>query len=195
VFIVGILGTIAYMYTFAIKDLKKENIANPQIRAWAKAGISGLAFFIWAFFLGGPFAQINFHEPIGTILILVFTFVNPFLYDYIPFPETTANLSIFNIKTVKASSDEVFGYVSSITILNRCADDVNLGKFRLYWRTFWHQEREAATYNYTGGPIKSTEEVSIDLKLRFHENPKAEIHILKIETSLGIVQSSPIKKP
>lgn len=49
---------------------------------WIHVVISVVAFAIWIFTLGGPFAAWNLHVPlfIGSLLVLAWTFVVPFLY-------------------------------------------------------------------------------------------------------------------
>ena len=42
--------------------------------AWTQAGIAAVAFVIWAFALGGPFATFSWYEPAyGSLLIIRFT--------------------------------------------------------------------------------------------------------------------------
>jgi len=44
--------------------------------------ISMLAFIIWLYSMGGPFEYYGLHEPyLGSLFILAFTFVVPYVYD------------------------------------------------------------------------------------------------------------------
>jgi hypothetical protein len=48
---------------------------------WVHVGISSVAFMIWTYSLGGPFAYYGLHIPyIGSLLIMTFTFFVPYVY-------------------------------------------------------------------------------------------------------------------
>ena len=48
---------------------------------WIHVGISTVAFVLWIYSSGGPFKQLGLHQPyIGSLLILGFTFIVPYLY-------------------------------------------------------------------------------------------------------------------
>ncbi len=86
IFVLAFIGSFLYMYKTAMDELIKKDIAYPKQRATLKAGISAGAFIIWAICLGGPFGFIKFYEAIGAVAILVFTFVTPWFYMFIPIP-------------------------------------------------------------------------------------------------------------
>lgn len=53
--------------------LRQTNEPEQQ-PAYLQAGISTLAFFVWVFALGGPFAHFEFyHEAYGSLLLIGFT--------------------------------------------------------------------------------------------------------------------------
>ena len=61
---------------FGTADPQKN--LTPQ---WTTVGISSVAFIIWIYSLGGPFAAFHLHTPyIGSLLVLVWTFFVPFFY-------------------------------------------------------------------------------------------------------------------
>ncbi len=48
---------------------------------WAHVAISTVAFVIWIYTLGGPFAAINWYVPyLGSLLVLAWTFFVPIFY-------------------------------------------------------------------------------------------------------------------
>lgn len=48
---------------------------------WKAVAISAIAFIIWIYSLGGPFAAYNLHIPyVGSLLVLVWTFFVPIFY-------------------------------------------------------------------------------------------------------------------
>jgi hypothetical protein len=54
---------------------------NNQPSQWGPVLIASVAFIIWVYTLGGPFATFNLHVPyIGSLLILAWTFFVPFFY-------------------------------------------------------------------------------------------------------------------
>ena len=51
---------------------------SPQ---WTAVGISAVAFVIWVYSLGGPFAAYGVHVPyVGSLLVLAWTFFVPIFY-------------------------------------------------------------------------------------------------------------------
>lgn len=86
IFVLGLLGTFLYIFRNAKSALTKEGIDNAGQRSLLKAAISALAFFIWALYIGGPFAGIAGYATYGTLGILGFTFITPAIYDSIPIP-------------------------------------------------------------------------------------------------------------
>ena len=58
-------------------DRKKRQ--KPQ---WRAVIISSVAFVIWLYLLGGPFELFSWHfQYVGSLLVLVWTFIAPFLYE------------------------------------------------------------------------------------------------------------------
>ena len=93
IFLIALIGTFVYMRKNAKEALTKEGIDNVEQRSILKAAISTLAFFIWAFYLGGTFAGIEGYATYGTLGILGFTFLTPAIYDSIPIPFPTGTKS------------------------------------------------------------------------------------------------------
>jgi len=85
IFFLALLGTFVYTRRNAKKDLKGK-VKYVEQRAFWKAVIATVAFFIWALYLGGPLAGITGHETYGTLAIMGFTFFTPVVYDAIPVP-------------------------------------------------------------------------------------------------------------
>jgi hypothetical protein len=83
IFLLAFAGTFYYIYQTATADLKNKNIENKKERAAIKAGISTVAFIIWAITLGGPWSFLVYYEAIGALTIPTFTFLSPIIYDLI----------------------------------------------------------------------------------------------------------------
>lgn len=48
---------------------------------WVHVAISAVAFVIWVYTLGGPFAASDLYEPyVGSLLVLAWTFFVPIVY-------------------------------------------------------------------------------------------------------------------
>jgi hypothetical protein len=48
---------------------------------WTSVIVSSLAFIVWLYSLGGPFAALGIHVPyVGSLLVLAWTFFVPFFY-------------------------------------------------------------------------------------------------------------------
>ena len=57
----------------------KPNEVHPV--AWPQVAISVVSFAVWAYALGGPFVAWGIYLPwLGTLLILGWTFLVPFIY-------------------------------------------------------------------------------------------------------------------
>jgi len=58
--------------------------ADPQSNLspdWTHVAISAIAFVIWVYTLGGPFAAADLYEPyVGSLLVLAWTFFVPMVY-------------------------------------------------------------------------------------------------------------------
>jgi hypothetical protein len=195
IFIAGIIGSFAYMYRNAHRDLVKENILNPVMRASVKAIISSFAFFIWAFYLGGPFKDITFQSAIGVLLILFFTFANPFMYDLVPFPNNNGLLSVTvgKIEQTTKGTKVVPGNISDITILNRSCENIQLGKATLYWKKNPLQKISTYELELNGTAVLANSSQTILKNMQFSESENAKTHILEIQTSKGIVKSELLK--
>jgi hypothetical protein len=73
--IICLLGVIA-LKAYGTAD--PEKIKPPD---WVHVGISTVAFTIWVYTLGGPFAAYNLAVPyIGSLLVLAWTFFVPIFY-------------------------------------------------------------------------------------------------------------------
>ena len=189
-FAAGIIASLGYMYISASNDLVKEKILNPRMRASVKAGLSAVAFCIWAFYLGGPFVGVNYQSTIGVLLILGFTLANPFLYNLVPFPNSNGLLSVA-VNKVEKTDGEIPGTISEIEFRNRGSEKIQLGKATLYWKTGW---REVPVYEIDlNDGAEANKDKTLDGKvMRFSSQKNAKTHILKIQTSGGLVQSEPI---
>lgn len=56
----------------------RRNGVGPQ---WASVVLSAVAFVIWVYSLGGPFAAFNLHKPfLGSLAIMAWTFFVPLWY-------------------------------------------------------------------------------------------------------------------
>jgi hypothetical protein len=203
VFVAGIIATLAYMYRSAYNDLAKQKIPNPKMRSLAKAVISTFAFGIWALYLGGPFAATNststtvnasgqaLYTIFGTLLILGFTLANPFIYDSIPFPNSSDDLSIVTIEHKKTTKPNDLGQVNSVTLRNHTSEDIRITKISLYWRKNDFEKALAASKKISI-IIPANSELKIAENLAFMDYD-SKIHYLELETADGIIlKSQPI---
>ncbi len=70
--LVGVVVVRAYGTTDPEKNLPPD---------WTHVAISSVAFVIWVYSLGGPFAALGWYVPyIGSLLVLAWTFFVPYLY-------------------------------------------------------------------------------------------------------------------
>ncbi len=83
IFLMAFAGTFYYIQKTATADLENKKIENKKQRAMIKAGISTVAFVIWAITLGGPWSFLTYYEAIGALAIPAFTFLSPIIYDLI----------------------------------------------------------------------------------------------------------------
>ena len=81
IFLLAFGGTFYYIHKKAVEELGKKSITSKNARALMKAGISSVAFIIWAITLGGPWSFLVHFEAIGVLLIPTFTFLSPIIYD------------------------------------------------------------------------------------------------------------------
>ena len=201
VFGAGVIASLFYMYSSSHNDLVKNNIPNPMMRSLAKAIISTFAFAIWALYLGGPFAasvstSAGTVSPsgqalttiYGTLLILGFTLANPFIYNSLPFPNSSSDLSIVN-KEYTATKSNVLGKVNNVTMRNHTSEEIKLTKASLYWKKNYFQKPLAASkkINQT---VPANSELIIKEKLSFMDL-KSKMHYLEIETANGCIIRNP----
>lgn len=65
----------------AVVASRYRGTADPKPN-WAQILLASLAFVIWVYTLGGPFAAFNLHIPyIGSLLVLAYTFFVPLFYE------------------------------------------------------------------------------------------------------------------
>ncbi|MBO9998017.1 MAG: hypothetical protein J7641_03250 [Cyanobacteria bacterium SID2] len=65
-FIFGVFLTLGWTFKQTQEAKKKP--------AWTQIGISCVAFVVWVFAIGGPFAELSFYTPLyGSLLLLVYT--------------------------------------------------------------------------------------------------------------------------
>lgn len=190
IFIAGLVATLAYMYSNAYSDLVKEKILSPKLRATAKAGISALAFIVWAFYLGGPFAGVPYQQPIGTLLVLLFTLGSPFFYDRLRFPDN-AQLATLKITQKTKSTSDMPGHIDTINIKNNYSENIKLSKAILYWKKRF-VEIPTSEYEFNDAVVNANKNLSQPLELEFSAEKNAKNHILKIQTTKGVLKSDPI---
>lgn len=68
-------------------------IALGNVLYWRKSGVKDtlqfvlltLAFAVWVFTIGGPFAQVAWYQPfMGSVILGLFTFLVPLIYEGLP---------------------------------------------------------------------------------------------------------------
>jgi len=174
IFIVGLLGTFLYMRRSAINDLQSQKVDYYRQRALVKAGIATFAFFLWAIFLGGPWAIIPSYQTFGTLLILGFTLLNPVLYEAIAFPITLGSKQVtVNVKYNPTVGD-VPGKIVQVTIKNHTSENLNVAALDL----FSGSSIVISESNTTIIEAKKTVTITPS-KLMF--NPKVDNHYLKVK--------------
>ena len=73
--VICLIGVIVLM-AYGTADLKKNK--KPD---WIHISISSVAFIIWVYAMGGPFAAYNLQIPwIGSLAVLAYTFFVPIFY-------------------------------------------------------------------------------------------------------------------
>jgi hypothetical protein len=66
----------------AIRVYGTTDTASSLPPDWVHVAISTVAFVIWVYTLGGPFAAINWYVPyLGSLLVLAWTFFVPIFYQ------------------------------------------------------------------------------------------------------------------
>jgi len=75
--------------TFVVRAWQTADPANHKPPQWSAVAISCVAYLIWLYSSGGPFAAYNVYIPwLGTILVGFFVFFVPYIYQGDPFPPT-----------------------------------------------------------------------------------------------------------
>jgi hypothetical protein len=195
VFVVGLIATFAYMYRGAHSDLVSHKIPNPIMRGLAKAIISTFAFAFWAIYLGGPFAGTSnastqaLNTIYGTLFILGFTLASPFIYDSLPFPNSSSDLSIVNKIDYKATKPNDLGQVNKVTVRNHTSEDIKLVKISLYWMKNSFQKALAASKKLDLA-VKPSSELAIDKLDLVFMDCDSKIHYLEVETANGCILKS-----
>jgi hypothetical protein len=132
IFIAGLVGTFLYMRRTAVNELKGQGVTYSGQRASVKAMIAASAFVIWALFLGGAWAFIADYQTYGTLLILAFTLLSPFLYEGFHFPLRLSGKQV----TVKVKYDRTIGNtpgnITEVTIINHSQKDLETKEFLLF---------------------------------------------------------------
>jgi hypothetical protein len=194
-FAAGIIAAFIYTLRNARNDLKEHNVPNPNMRGTVKAGISSFAFFTWALYLGGPFESSSgttiqpFNVVLGTLLILLFTLANPFIYNFFPFPNSSSDLSIEEPKYAQTEEENV-GKLKSIIVRNHTNKDIKLANIALYWQKNILQRKvaDSRTYEKT---VTVGEDLKIEEELRCRDC-KSKLHYVEIQTANGIIIKSPM---
>ena len=74
--ILGIVGTILYGYW----RNRKDAVPNAAI----KVGLALIAFLIWAYTLGQPFANYGWYDAFwGGVLLIIYLFLSPLAYEMV----------------------------------------------------------------------------------------------------------------
>lgn len=64
IFVICLIGTFVYL-----------RVPPQNVTSWTQLCISTVAFAVWAFALGGPFADLSWYKPVfGEVLLPIFTF-------------------------------------------------------------------------------------------------------------------------
>ena len=74
---------LGFTILFMARETRKleENQSANRPTDWTHVVISSISFLFWVYALGGPFAEFGIYVPwIGTLLILGWTFVTPYIY-------------------------------------------------------------------------------------------------------------------
>ena len=78
------LAVWALVCLAGVLALRAYGTADPEANKspdWVHVVISAVAFVIWVYTLGGPFAAANIYEPyVGSLLVLAWTFFVPLFY-------------------------------------------------------------------------------------------------------------------
>jgi hypothetical protein len=192
----GLIATFIYTLRNARNDLMTTNVPNPNMRGTVKAAISTFAFFTWALYLGGPFGVTNIttvqplNVVLGTLLILLFTLANPFIYNFFPFPNSSSDLSIKGKVKYEQAKNEEPGRFTSVALRNHTSKDIKLSKLTLYWQKNPLQRvmADSGIYQKT---VPAHNDLEITETFRCMDC-NSKIHYLEIQTDNGIILRSPI---
>jgi hypothetical protein len=70
---------ICLVFVFIVRTHVTKDANNKP--DWKIVGFSAIAFLIWSYSMGGPWAAYNLYIPyLGGLLVLVWTFIAPYLY-------------------------------------------------------------------------------------------------------------------
>jgi hypothetical protein len=83
-----VLAIWAFVCLIGVIAVKAYGTADPAAHVapdWVHVAISAVAFVIWVYSIGGPFAAYNLAVPyIGSLLVLAWTFFVPLFYHGAP---------------------------------------------------------------------------------------------------------------
>ena len=79
--LLSIWAAFCLVATFLVKAYGTSDKARALPADWVHVALSMVAFGLWVYSMGGPFAALGwYHKPAASLLILAFTFVVPYLY-------------------------------------------------------------------------------------------------------------------
>jgi hypothetical protein len=181
IFLAGLGATFVYMYKSAKKDLEEKKVVDPTLRAIIKAGISTIAFIIWAIYIGGVFQVKTIHNQIfGTLGILFFTLISPPLYDVLVGKLTLPSGIKMNYSHKPSANPPA--RISPVEVTNLYPTKITITAIEIYWKNWWRFAPETSltgiNEEFDPGEIRK-----IDKLVPFRK--KSVTHIIKIRTENG----------
>ena len=83
--VLAIWAVVCLASVIAVRAYGTADPANQKSPDWIHVGVSSVAFVIWVYSIGGPFAAYGIAVPyIGSLLVLAWTFFVPIFYHGAP---------------------------------------------------------------------------------------------------------------
>jgi len=83
--VLAIWAVVCLVGVIVVRAYGTADPANQKSPDWIHVGISSVAFVIWVYSIGGPFAAYGIAVPyIGSLLVLAWTFFVPIFYHGAP---------------------------------------------------------------------------------------------------------------
>ena len=77
----AVWAVVCLVGVVAVRAYGTADSQNNKPTDWTHVAISSVAFVVWAYSMGGPFAAFNLYVPyIGSLLVLAWTFFVPIFY-------------------------------------------------------------------------------------------------------------------